>query len=65
MTHCPVDDSPVRLVMVVGVEGAGHQLLSAILDKANEYVFRKSYSPDIFLTNKVFSYGSMLTCLNI
>lgn len=53
MTHCPAEDSPVRLVMVVGVEGAGHHLLSAILDKATDFVFRKGYSPDIFLTDKV------------
>jgi hypothetical protein len=36
MTHCPTTASaPVRLVMLVGVEGAGHNFLSSILENVN------------------------------
>eukprot|EP00613_Pedinella_sp_CCMP2098_P077032 CAMPEP_0171938566 /NCGR_PEP_ID=MMETSP0993-20121228/35587_1 /TAXON_ID=483369 /ORGANISM="non described non described, Strain CCMP2098" /LENGTH=351 /DNA_ID=CAMNT_0012580187 /DNA_START=129 /DNA_END=1180 /DNA_ORIENTATION=+ len=40
----------VRLVLVVGVEGAGHKLLASVLDKASDFVFQKGASPEIFLT---------------
>jgi len=41
----------VRLVMLVGVEGAGHHFLASIIHKAEgQVLYLKDWAADIFLT---------------
>lgn len=40
MSHCQTGKAPVRLVMVVGVEGAGHNFLATVLDKVRHMLTR-------------------------